>query len=322
MVASRTPGLENALLLLEILRRIPRRRFTTSSHLLEQLTSAGLNVSRRSLQRHLDVLIHHFPLECDTRSKPYGFRWLDDAQGFYLPLLSAPEALLLQMAKNELADVLPARTLQTLAPLFGSAQQQLESVTVGAERRWLKKTQRIPEALPLLPPRLVPNIFETVSEALYQEKTLHLVYRNAQGKSRQTEVWPLGLVPQGARLYLVCRFVGYSNERIVALTRISQAQLGLPFDYPANFSLARYINEGHFGIRRGKEVRVSFLISKAIGIHLAESPLSVDQHITEEAEHLRINATLPETELLHRWLRGWGDALSELSITPIVTYKD
>lgn len=31
-------------------------------------------------------------------------------------------------------------------------------------------------------------------------------YRNAQGQRKNATVWPLGLVQQGVRLYLVCRF--------------------------------------------------------------------------------------------------------------------
>lgn len=239
------------------------------------------------------------------------------AQGLNLPLLSSPEALLLQLAKSELADLLPARTLHTLAPLFGSARQQLDAAASPiAERRWLKNIQRVPESLPLLAPRLAPGIFEAVSDALYEVRTLNLIYRNAQGKRKQAEIWPLGIVQQGKRLYLVCRFADFDNERILALARISQARLGVAFVYPEDFDLAHYIEEGHFGIRRGPQVTVSFRIDKAIGQHLAESPLSSDQRITDEGERLFISVTLFETELLHRWLRGWGEALTDLVIKP------
>lgn len=318
MSAPRSPGLETALLLLAILQRIPRRRFTTSAHLLEQLQAADFELTRRSLQRHLDVLVHHFPLECDTRNKPYGYRWAENSQGFNLPLLSPPEALVLQMAKNELAGLLPTRTLNTLAPIFGSARQQLDSaVSPGAERRWLRKSQRVPDSLPLLANRLTPGIFETVSDALYEERTLQLIYRNAQGKRQHAEVWPLGLVQQGARIYLVCRFIGFDNERIISLARIAQARLGESFAYPTDFDLAHYVEAGHFGIRRGSEVRLAFRMDKAIGQHLAESPLSADQSITDEGERLFITATVVDTELLHRWLRSWGDALTDLSIASV-----
>lgn len=314
----RPSALESARLLLAILQRIPRRRYTTSTHLLEQLQAAGFALTLRSLQRHLDVLVQHYPLECDTRGKPYGYRWSVGSQGLNLPLLSAPEALLLQLARSELAHLLPARTLLSLAPIFDCARQQLDAHPGdAAARRWLKKAQRIPDALPLLAPKLNLGVFETVSDALYSEHSLELVYRNAQGKRQQRSVWPLGLVAQGQRLYLVCRFEGYANERIIALTRILQVQIGAPFAYPSEFELERYVQAGHFGVLRAPAVALSFRIRKALGLHLAESPLAADQRLVDEGEYLHLRATVPDTELLRRWLRGWGADLRDLELRPI-----
>lgn len=316
MSGTRNPALDNALLLLDILARIPRRRFTTTSHLYEQLQAAGHEVTRRTVQRHLDALCSRFPLECDTRTKPYGYRWLEGAQGFSLPRLSPPEALLLRLANNQLAELLPARTLTTLAPLFSSARLQLEDSNAQADRRWLKKIARTPDSQPLLAARIAPGVFETVSDALYRERQLFIRYRNARGEHKQASVQPLALVQQAVRLYLVCRFEGYDNERTLALPRILQAQIGAPFDYPGNFDLPAYLEAGHFGIRPGRPVRISFRIDKMLGRHLVESPLSADQRATEEEHRLHIIATVTETEILHRWLRGWGDALTDLVIAP------
>lgn len=317
MGTPRYAGLDAAFLLLDLLQRIPRRRYISSSQLLQQLQSAGYTLQRRTLQRHLDLLVQRFPLECDTRSKPYGYRWAEGAQGLNLPTLAAPEALLLQLAHSELAPLLPARTLHSLAPLFDSARLQLERSHPKAAQRWLHKTRRVPDALPLLAPALCPGIFDSVSEALYAEHTLHLSYRNALGRSLQAEVWPLGLVLQGQRLYLVCRFVGYDNERIIALARIQQARVGTAFAYPEQFELERYIEDGHFGIRRGALVRVRFRLPKALAQHLIESPLAADQHCVDEGDSVHISATLHDTELLQRWLRGWGEQLRELQIEAV-----
>lgn len=56
-------------------------------------------------------------------------------------------------------------------------------------------------------------MFDAVSEALYYNRWLNIDYSNAHGTRRQVEVMPLGLAQQGSRLYLVCRFKGYDNER-------------------------------------------------------------------------------------------------------------
>jgi predicted DNA-binding transcriptional regulator YafY len=312
-------ALDNALLILEILRRIPRRHYTTSAHLREQVAAAGYEVTLRTVQRHLDAICSRFAIECDTRGKPFGYRWMEGAEGLRLPLLTAGEALLLQLAKNEVSQLLPARALTSMAPLFATARRELETTPAPqVERRWLKKVQRIPESQPLLAPKIAPGVFEAVSDALYRECSLHICYRNAQGKRKSATVWPLGLVQQGVRLYLVCRFEGYDNERILALPRITQAEASDdPFPWPDDFDLADYCSDGDFGVSRGRKVRLRFCIDKACGQHLLESPLAADQTVRDLGDALEITANVMETELLHRWLRGWGEKIGGVEITPL-----
>jgi len=312
-------ALDNALLILEILRRIPRRRYTTSVHLREQVAAAGYEVTLRTVQRHLDAICSRFAIECDTRGKPYGYRWMEGAEGLKLPLLTPSEALLLQLAKNEVSQLLPARALSSMAPLFATARRELEATPAPqVERRWLKKVQRIPESQPLLAPKIAPGVFEAVSDALYRECKLHIRYRNAQGRRMTATVWPLGLVQQGVRLYLVCRFESYDNERILALPRIAQAEASDdPFPWPADFDLTAYCQGGNFGVSRGRKVRLRFCIDKACGQHLLESPLATDQTVRDLGNELELTASVAETELLHRWLRGWGEKISGVEITPL-----
>lgn len=317
MPGSHTYALDNALLILELLRRIPRRQYTTSVQLHEQVVAAGYEVTLRTVQRHLDAICSRFAIECDTRGKPYGYRWMEGAEGLKLPLLTPCEALLLQLARIEVSQLLPARAIASMAPLFATARRELEAAPASqAERRWLKKVQRIPDSQPLLAPKIAPGVFEAVSDALYRECKLRIHYRNAQGKRQSATVWPLGLVQQGLRLYLVCRFEGYDNERILALPRITQAEASdESFPWPAGFDLARYCSAGDFGVSYGRKVRLRFRIDKTCGQHLLESPLAADQTTRDLGNMLEITATVVETELLHRWLRGWGPKISDVEIS-------
>lgn len=319
MSGSHSYALDNALLILEILRRIPRWHYTTSAHLRDQVAAAGYTVTLRTVQRHLDAICSRFAIECDTRGKPFGYRWMEGAEGLKLPLLTASEALLLQLAKSEVSQLLPARALVNMAPLFATARRELEATPVPqVERRWLKKVQRIPESQPLLAPKIAPGVFEAVSDALYRECKLRIHYRNAQAQRKTATVWPLGLVQQGVRLYLVCRFEGYDNERILALPRIVQAVASVEsFPWPSDFDLGSYCSGGDFGVSHGRKVRLRFRIDKACGQHLLESPLSADQTASDLGDSLEITATVMETELLLRWLRGWGEKVGGLIITPI-----
>ena len=319
MSTPRSTALENAVLILEILRRIPQRRFITSTELHSHLADAGFECDLRTIQRHLDVVCQHFGIECDTRGKPYGYRWNSTARGFNLPLLSPPEALLLQLAHAELKEILPSKTLSTLAPMFASAQRQLDvDPQAMPARQWLRKVRRIPERLPLLPARIAPNVFEAVSDALYHERKLALHYRNARGERKEATVCPLGIAQQGSRLYLVCRFDGYDNERILALPRIERAEALIEhFVYPPDFDLARYEGEGHFAFGVGQQIKLHFFIDKATGMHLTESPLSRDQIVVEHDNALEITATVIDSALLHQWLRGWGEQIWQVERQPL-----
>jgi predicted DNA-binding transcriptional regulator YafY len=64
--------------LLTLLPKGPRR--IDSLALEERLRSRGLEVHRRTIQRDLVELASVFPIVSDERSKPYGWRWAEDAE--------------------------------------------------------------------------------------------------------------------------------------------------------------------------------------------------------------------------------------------------
>ena len=74
------------------------------------------------------------------------------------------------------------------------------------------------------------------------------------------------LAQQGPRLYLVCRFDGYDNERSLALNRISSAAVStLGFERPKDFDLQKYDADGRFGFGEGKRISLKFRIKRAAG---------------------------------------------------------
>jgi hypothetical protein len=119
---------------------------------------------------------------------------------------------------------------------------------------------------------------------------------------------PLGLAQQGPRMYLVCRFDGYDNERSLALHRILTARASLfTFTRPKDFDLKQYDDDGRFGYGNGERIRLSFHIEKEAGFHLLESPLSADQQVVDLEDAYEITATVVDTAILEWWLRGFGE---------------
>lgn len=314
MRAGRRDSLDTALLLVEILKRIPKQRRITAGELRQQLASEGMARDIRSIQRHLDTLSEHFDIERDDRVKPYGYRWKERAQGIALPTLTPQESLLLRLARDQLQGLLPPALMRSMQGFFEQAEHMLAPGTAARrERAWLRKVRVVATSQPLLPPEVLPGVFEAVTHALYEELLLEVEYHNAAGRTLEARVMPLGLAQQGPRMYLVCRFEGYDDERILALHRMRKTcATTLHFSYPEDFDLARFDADGRFGFGQGDRIRLSFRIARHAGQHLTETPLSPDQEIIEEPDGYVVRATLVDSLMLDRWLRGFGDAVRDV----------
>ncbi len=311
-MTKRTNTLETTLLAIELLRRIPRNRKVTAEDLHGQLSQAGIVRELRTIQRQLKALSEHFEIELDDRNRPYGYCWKDKARGLALPVLSEQESLLLTLAEKHLHDLLPASLMKSMENLFWEARYSLGPNTNAQQtREWLSKVKIVSTTQPLLPAKIKPGVFEEVSNALYGNRWLSLEYKNAAGAKSNIEVMPLGLAQQGPRLYLVCRYKDYDNERSLALNRILSASASaLTFERPKEFDLQKYDADGRFGFGEGKRIRLTFRITKNAGQHLLESPLSVDQQVSEVDGEYEISATVVETAQLDWWLRGFGERVS------------
>ena len=321
-MAQRPDSLDTALLMLELLRRIPRGRKITTSELHQQLKGAGFERDLRTIQRQLEILSEHFDIERDERSKPYGYRWLERAQGLAVPHLTPQESLLLQLAEEHLKNLLPARLMQSMEGFFTQARRNLgDSPNARLEREWPCKVRVVATSQPLLAPTIASGVLEAVSEALYANHWLDLDYRNAARQRRQARVMPLGLAQQGPRLYLVCRFEGFDNERSLALHRIGKAEVStLTFERPRGFDLQKYDADGRFGFGEGRRIRLQFYIEHDAGFHLRETPLSKDQQIREVDDcWMEVSATVVDSAMLEWWLRGFGEAVADVRKISLTT---
>ncbi len=319
-MAKRASTQETLALAFELLKRIPKSHKVTASELHEQLKDVGIERDIRSIQRNLEMLCEHFDIDKDDRSKPYGYSWVKGSKGLSLAQLSPQESLLLSLAEDYLSNLLPANVFSSLSGFFDEARYNLNpSNTNNKENDWLKKVRVVSETQPLLPPKVDPDVFKNVSEALYHDRWLNLDYHNSKNEQRSALVMPLGLAQQGSRLYLVCRFEGYDNERSLALHRIQHASVStFGFERPKEFKLSQYDADGRFGFGEGEKCHLQFCISKTEGFHLLETPLSEDQKIDEFPEHFKVSATVIDSKQLERWLRGFGEQVWDISLSSIV----
>ena len=317
----RPDNLETLHLCLELLKRIPRQRKIDSRELQLQLKEAGFERDMRTIQRQLESLCEHFEIEKDDSSRPYGYRWKEAAQGLSLPGLTEQESLLMILAEKNLRHQLPASLMKSMQGFFDQAQRNLSlsqsGVAASRAREWMSKVRVVGTTLPMQPPKIKPEVFEQVSQALYNNRWLEISYTNALGKQTKARVMPLGLAQQGVRMFMPCRFEGYDDIRNLALHRIQSAQSTIqPFQRPADFDLQAYDDNGRFAFGHGIHLSIHLWVKDELAVLLAESPLSSDQEICPAPQGqfgFELNATVTESSLLVWWLRSQGPGVKVIS---------
>ena len=220
-----------------------------------------------------------------------------------------------------MSSLLPVKLMKSMEGFFSQARGQLnekaQSGSFQRDREWLAKVRVVSTSQPLLPPKVDADVFQQVSDSLYGNQWLDVDYKNAEGDRKASRVMPLGLAQQGPRMYLVCRFDGYDNERCLALHRFISANAStLTFERPKDFDLKKFDDDGRFGYGDGTKIRLSFQITKGAWPHVVECSLSLDQQVVELADAYEITATVVDSDMLNWWLRGFGEAVSYVEKIP------
>lgn len=306
--------MENLLRQLAMLQQIPRypRRVDTGA-IKERLARRGYAVSLRTIQRDLNSLASVLPLAADN-SKPQGWSWAADAMVVSFPGLDPQTALVFQMVEAHMRALLPPATVEMLIPWFQAARGVLAEAgrELGA---WPDKVRVLPRGMPLLPPKIDPTVQETVYRGLLEDRRMQVTYR-AKGatEARTYQISPLAIVQRGHLTYVVATLGERQKPVMLLLHRIAMATLQEgPLNRPKGFDLDRFIGEGELNYRVGEPIRLRVKFEKEAGAFLYETPLSEDQAITAtDMEHLEVTATVPDTNELRGWLRGFGKVVDVL----------
>lgn len=305
----------------ELLRAIPRHpRKRTAKELQEWLEEAGFEASLRSVQRDLNDLATLFPLTADDRERPFGWSWTGDAV-FDLPGMDTATALSFELTGQFLEELWPQGAFRDLAPYQKRAREVLQHVDREGLKSWTDKVRLLPRGLKLHPPEIRANVLEAVYRALLEERRFEADYcPRGTTESRTYEVNPLGLVVRDGILYLVATLWRYSNPVHLAVHRLERVNLlEATTWWPEDFDLDTHIAEGGFRYPRSEAtIQLRALFSHAAAWHLAETPLSEDQALTETEDGVEVLATVQDTEELKWWLQGFGDAVMVLGPEELV----
>lgn len=309
----------------QLLRAIPRAPLRASvPGIRSALEASGFDVSTRSIQRDLQDLSRIFPLECDSRAKPYGWSWQRDAPLLDLPSLGVHEALALSLIEQHVPALLPAPVVAQLRPHFRAARRRLEDAGGTAQvKAWLGKIRIVPPTQPLRAPKIPEAVHAQVSTALFFDKRLRLHYlpRN-ESRVKEWLARPLALVSRGPVTYLHCRLFDYPDVRMLALHRIIAADIvDEPSATPGNYEVDAFIDAGAWGFGDGTRIELVAVFEDGYGDHLLESPLS-DSQVTMalDGARLQVSACLPDTQQLRWWLLGFGDGVTVTAPPALVAF--
>lgn len=301
----------------QILRCIPRypKKITTKQikSYLENTLLAIDNLSLRTIQRDLESLsTMGFMLHCDDRDKPYGWSWHKDAPIFDIAGLNSAEAIVFALAEQYLTQIMPKSSLDVIEPHFSAARRILNNAD--SHGNWLEKVTVIPPNQPLIPPHILPEIQQTVSEALLLGRQLEIRYKKKASQSDELYiVHPFAVVQRGYVMYLSARLFNYPDIRILAMHRITAAHMQeTPIDIPEDYSLEQQKETGVWQFGNGEKIKVDLQFYESKAIHLYETPLSEDQLIevigSDNKQH-RVTATVADTPQLRWWILGFADGV-------------
>jgi predicted DNA-binding transcriptional regulator YafY len=290
----------------ELLKALPARgEGKTVLELLQHLQQNGYDIQRRQVERDLEDLSTGFPLNHDDRNHGRRWRWIEHARCSLFGM-SRVEALNWQLVGKLLERLLPKTLLQELDPYFQESARILDAQPLkGANISWHDKVRIVQPALPLLPPPITPDVMDSLQKALLEDRSLTITHKHPDHSLAKTlTLFPFGLVQRGPVSYLVAQAEGYSDVRLYAVHRISQATLrDEPVMRPEGFTLDSYIDQG---VLLTSPVQTLSLVLQAdikMANILRETPMAEDQVIETQSDTTAlIRVTVQHTWQLEWWL--------------------
>ncbi|WP_146491403.1 hypothetical protein [Vibrio sp. T20] len=216
--------IEHIELVFEVYSLIPTQRKITANEVHQRLTNTGIERSKRTVQRCLNILTTYLDVEKDDRSLPYSYHRRAHSQYAIGP----SESLLIELAFESLRSMLPesyrSSVKDCFAPLLSANHHQTSRTHVRHKRLGNKDDYN--EAL-----------FDKLCLSIYHQREARLHLRNEQVLQY---VCPLGLVLENDCLQLIYQF----KKRICSapLNQIQDIYVStFEFTYPEGFLLSEAI---------------------------------------------------------------------------------
>lgn len=293
---------------LAVLSRIPRHpdKIDTTT-LLERLQAAGIETNVRALQRLLVTLESNATIRRHATGKPHQWSFAPNEYVEYPPM-TAETALSIVMAFDHMRHLLPPATLADLKPRERHARNVLKASTAYA--KWRFKVRVAPRGIAFVVPTIEPAVLKTVYQALFEGRQFTVEYkRRGKNNYQHFDVNPVGIVVRDGIVSLVSTRSGTTSWQQLHLHRMRNAELtNRRASVPAGFELDAHVARGNVGFKLSPEpIELELLVTKMVADTLAETKLSKDQSIEQDAGDLyRVRGTIPDTVDLRGWLKSYG----------------
>lgn len=307
----------------EILAVLPtprsQQKWLTTPGIAEALRRLGIEVTHiKTVQRRLEVLLEQGVVENRRAGNALEWQRKEGASGIAAKagaMMTFDEALALQVLRQFAARQIPTLVSSALQGLFDVARERLTRGAIPEGRRhasWQRKVAVIDGGFPVILPAIKDTVFQAVSQALFAEQLLEVVYRsrtNPEKKPAPHIVMPLGLVEAAEMVYLVAKPPGKPVPAMYRLDRMESAKICVEsFTYPRDFSLSTYVEkERQFDFFPQGEIQVVLRFAKTAVHAVVETPISADQAVERHEDgSVTVRATVMLSDRFHWWIRSFG----------------
>jgi predicted DNA-binding transcriptional regulator YafY len=283
----------------------------TTKEITQILADEGFSVTKRQIERDLRQLQESFPLDCNDKGTPYGWRWIEGVS-LNIPGVSLTESLSLHLIEKTIRSLLPQTVLKAIEPRLRQADSKLKSLSSNSTlARWSDKVRTFTPAMPLLPPEINPDVLDNIQSALLTEHKLEVNYLSLDSDTAKPLILnPLALVQRGEVTYLIATAYKYDDIRLYAIHRFTSASTQHEQAVrPIDFNLDKYLNSGFMQFGTGSNIKLEAFVDEWLVRILNETPLSDDQKITKNGDLFRVKATLSDSWQLHWWILSQGESI-------------
>ncbi|MCW8869829.1 MAG: WYL domain-containing protein [Proteobacteria bacterium] len=267
----------------------------------EYLQDLGYQTDIRTTQRDLVKLRKVMDIECNDKSKPYGWRW-QEGMGGDIPAIDTSDALTLHLLGNRLKNLVPQSMINVLSGRIKKARKHLRE----QPGNWHNKVGISDETLGYVSPQFNLSVFEALKDALIKNCQIQVKYHSLQeADSKDLRLHPLALVLRGVRTYLIARTHDAADDTVMpyAVHRFKSVKvLNHKKTIHKNFDLATCLDSDLMQFGVAEPINLTLKLDEVMYKILIETPLSKKQNLTQTETGGLLSLPMRDSWSLKWWI--------------------